>query len=480
MWRRLIAAQMTLSIDKLRQRLTGPALSILVAVALWGAVSAGWMHNTVLPTLDQQLRDFYLTLTVDSRADAAPGLLHLVFDNEALAAQGLPTRVPVSAIRDLLEAGRHSAETLVLDIDLATRQDIDELESLIRYLSGWSADPEAALLTLAYPMYEVAYRDQTAFRRMDEVVRSSGNIRWAGVGTYADADGTIRHYEFWSCVDDPDDGPPVVLPSVAVYIWARHSSPSAVAAAASVAAAVEPSAPICDGDKMPVLMLSDQPFRVPQTGLIEYQTSVDAISADAGQTGQFAADGLPRLMTVGYCRVNPGACGEDAVAASLDMLAARRIVLISAANDFSRDEHATPVGYLSGSVILGNAGRALINSGPPMAAARPWQLVILLLAVIAIWMVWGISQGFRGWIRSHIERAWLYKTLNGVFNPAVVQWLAFAAADLLILVYYYFSFSTSGWNGLVAASLGATTAAAVIAFNEWLATPWEQERLEDT
>jgi len=184
-------------------------------------------------------------------------------------------------------------------------------------------------------------------------------------------------------------------------------------------------------------------------------------------------------MTVGYCRVNPGACGEDAVAASLDMLAARRIVLISAANDFSRDEHATPVGYLAGSVILGNAGRALINSGPPMAAARPWQLAILLLAVIAIWVVWGISRGFRSWIRSHIERAWLYKTLNGVFNPAVVQWLAFAAADLLILVYYYFFFSTSGWNGLVAASLGATTAAAVIAFNEWLATPWEQERLED-
>lgn len=456
-----------------------PLLSVVIAVVLWLTITAGWMRNTILPVFDQQFRDFYLTLAVDSRADDAPGLLHLTFDNEALADHGLPTRVPITAIRDMLAVARHSAQAVVLDIDLATRSDPDALEVLASYLSDWGADPDAALLTLAYPMYEVPYRDQAAFLRMDEVVRASANIRWAGVGTYADGDGVIRHYEFWSCLGDEADRPPVLLPSVAVYIWARHASDSAAVAADTVGEAFREPARVCNGETAPVLTLSSTATPVPRTGLIEYQTSVDAVTAEAGKTGQFAADGFPRLMSVGYCRINPGACGDAADPARLVELAADRIVLVSAANDFSRDEHATPVGFLAGSVILGNAGRALINSGPPVPASKPWQLFILLLAVAVITIVWTISGMVSRWIRSHVQRPWLFKTLNGIFNPGLVQWLAFAAADLLVLVYYYFSFSTSGWNGLVAASLGATTMAAIVAFTEWLSTPWEQERLED-
>ncbi|MGB5622557.1 MAG: CHASE2 domain-containing protein [Gammaproteobacteria bacterium] len=456
-----------------------PVLSAVIAIVLWLTITAGWMRNTVLPVFDQQFRDFYLTLTVDSRADDAPGLLHLVFDNEALASHGLPTRVPIQAIYDMLEVARHSAQTVVLDIDLATRSDPDAVDGLARYLAAWSADPDAALLTLAYPIYDVPYREQTAFLRMDEVVQASPNIRWAGVGTYADADGVIRHYEFWTCLEDETERPPVLLPSVAVFIWARHASVSAVVAADTVGEAFRDSAPVCTGGGAPGLALGSTATPVPQTGLIEYQTSVDAVTADAGETGQFAPDGFPRLMSVGYCRINPGACGDQAGPARLAELAADRIVLISAANDFSRDEHATPVGFMAGSVILGNAGRALINSGPPMPASKPLQLVILLLAVVVISVVWALSGMFSRWIRSHVKRAWLFKTLNGIFNPGLVQWLAFAAADVLIFFYYFFFFATSGWNGLMAASLGATTMAAIIAFTEWLSTPWEQERLED-
>ena len=69
--------------------------------------------------------------------------------------------------------------------------------------------------------------------------------------------------------------------------------------------------------------------------------------------------------------------------------------------------------------------------------------------------------------------------MHGILNPAVVQWLAFAAADVLILLYYYYAFRTSDWRGLVGASFGATTVAAIAAFNEWWATPWEKERREE-
>lgn len=454
-------------------------VSALIALAIWAAVSLGWLRNTIVPVFDQQFRDFYLSLTVDARPDEAPGLVHLIFDNEALDALDLPTRVPIPVIRDMLEVARHSVQAVVLDIDLATRPDIEAVDELAQYLNDWSGDPQAALLTLAYPMYEVPYRDQTAFIRIDEVVRSSPNIRWAGVGTFADSDGVIRNYEYWTCVGEQQAEGVMLLPSVAVYIWARNTSESAAGTSAAVAAGFGASAAVCDGKNLPELALLSDIARVPQSGIIEYQTSVDALSANAGQSGQFAADGFPRLMTIGYCRINPAACGEQASPADLAGLVRDRIVLVSAANDFSRDEHATPVGFMAGSVILGNAGRALINSGPPIPAPRLIQVLILLAAAFVIWLAWLLATRFRHWIRSHDDRPWLFKPLNGIFNPAVVQWLAFAAADVLILVYYYFSFGTSAWNGLIAASLGATTVAAIIAFNEWITTPWEQERLED-
>jgi len=133
-----------------------------IAVLVWGAVSARWLDRTVIPQLDQRLRDYCLSISVDSRHDEAPGLLHLVFDNEALSAHGLPTRVPIPAIMDMLESARGSREAIVLDIDLATRSDLDDVNGLAEYLMEWGADPEAALLLLAYPIYEVPYREMAA------------------------------------------------------------------------------------------------------------------------------------------------------------------------------------------------------------------------------------------------------------------------------------------------------------------------------
>jgi hypothetical protein len=48
----------------------------------------------------------------------------------------------------------------------------------------------------------------------------------------------------------------------------------------------------------------------------------------------------------------------------------------------------------------------------------------------------------------------------------------------LILGYYYLDFPGSDWNGLVGASFGATTVAAIIAFSDWWSVAWDEERTE--
>lgn len=444
-----------------------------IAVLVWGAVSAGWLDRTVVPQFDQGLRDFYLSITVDSRHDEAPGLLHLVFDNEALSAHGLPTRVPIPAIVGMLESARGSREAIVLDIDLATRSDIDDVRALADYLAGWGADESAALLLLAYPIYEVPYREMAAFKLLDTVVASSPNIRWAGVGTFADADGVVRNYEYWTCIGDS-----MALPSVALHVWARHESANAQQAVDAVDRVMQQASNRCTtaSTQSEPMQLFDSPL--PRSGIIEFQTSVDALSAAAGESGQYAPDGLPRLMTLGYCRIAPASCGADESPAAIDGLAAGRIVLVSAANDFSRDEHATPVGFLSGSVILGNVARGLINTGPSLPSPRYLQLLLVLAATTVIHLMWVLVSAVRARLRRARRFPVLLKVLHGLLNPAVVQWLAFAAADLMILFYYHRAFPASDWNGLVGASFGATTVAAIIAFNEWWSTSWDEDRKE--
>lgn len=450
------------------------ALSIIIASIVWVSASLGWLQSTVIPVFDQQLRDFYLFLTVDSRHDDAPGLLHLTFDNEALAAHHLPDRVPTTAIAKMLQVARGTQQAIILDVDLATRTDLQDFASLVQYLDDWGQDPDAALLVLAHPQYQFPYRDQEAYRQINNVVHASPNIVWATVGAFADVDGVIRSYEYWSCVD----GEKAPMPATALYAWTRHDSETAGKAVTRVREAFSAKTDACEGNSTVEIQIEDRQFNIPREGLIEYQTSIDALDANAA-SGQYTRDGLPRLMTIGYCSIEPDACGRSGGATQLAEITADRIVLISASNDFSRDEHLTPVGIMSGSLILGNASRALINSGPPVRAPIIWQAVLLLSAITIIWGVWSAMEQVRASIRAKENLPLLRKCLHGLINPAVVQWVAFAAADLMILVYYYYFFRTSGWDGLVGASFGITTVAAIIAFHEWVTTSWPEERQQE-
>jgi hypothetical protein len=461
---------------KSKRNTVQPILAMSIAVLVWAFASAGWLDHTIVSKLDQGLRDFYLTISVDGRADNAPGLLHLTFDNEALSRQGLPTRVPLSALQDMLDVARSSQQTIILDVDLATRSDIGDVDRLLIYLNGWSEDAAAPLLLLAYPLYEIAYQKMEAYRHLDDAVAASPNIRWAGVGTFADDDGVVRSYEYWSCVDRRGDGVRSVLPSMALYAWARYVSSDVNTALAAVDETMRAAEQHCSDDPSSA---ATEIFGedLPHSGIIEYQTSIDA-TADGGDI-RYAPDGLPRLVSVGYCRISPAGCGVAGGATDLAAVAHGRIVMVSAANDFSRDDHATPVGYLSGSVILGNVARALINGGPPRELPAIGQLALVLLVAVLIHVVWAAFDRLRTSLRSGTSWPFASKVLHGILNPAVVQWLAFAAADALVLFYYYHWFGTSDWAGLVGASFGATTVAAIAAFNEWWSTPWEKQRTEE-
>jgi hypothetical protein len=438
--------------------------------------SFGWLQSTVVPYFDQQLRDFYLSIAVDSRSDQAPGLLHLTFDNEALAAHGLPDRVPATAIKNSLETGRSSRQAIILDVDLATRSDLKELEPLLLHLEEWGQDPEAALLLLAHPQYQVSYRDRPAYLRVDSIVRTSPNIAWAAVSAFGDVDGIIRSYEYWSCDDVP--AMTKVLPSAALYTWVHHETGSAAETIAQVKALFATSRDVCGGSTVPAIQLGAESFAIPRQGLIEYQTSIDALDADADK-GQYARDGLPRLMTIGYCSINPASCGRSGEATQLATIAKDRIVLISASNDFSRDDHLTPVGIMAGSVILGNAARALINSGPPIPAAIIWQLVVLVSSIAVIWLVWIGMGRMRTWIRSCQKMPMLCKCGYAITNPVVMQWVAFGLADVMILFYYHFFFSSSDWGGLVVAGFGVTSVSAALAFRDWAAAARKQNKRGD-
>jgi len=329
---------------------------------------------------------------------------------------------------------------------------------------------------LAHPQYQVFYRDRPAYLRLDSIVRTSPNIAWAAVGAFGDVDGIVRSYEYWTCGDVP--AMTRVLPSAALYTWVHHETGSATETIAQVNAPFVASHKVCGGSVVPAIQLGAESYLIPRQGLIEYQTSIDALDANS-DNGQFARDGLPRLMTIGYCNINPASCGKSGEATQLIAIAEDRIVLISASNDFSRDEHLTPVGIMAGSVILGNAARALINSGPPVPAAIIWQLAVLVSSIAVIWMVWGGMGRMRTWIRNCQKMPMLCKCGYALTNPVVMQWVAFGLADVMILFYYHFFFSSSDWDGLVIAGFGVTSVSAALTFRDWAAAARKQEKQGD-
>jgi hypothetical protein len=446
-------------------------VSALVALLIWAAVASGLLRNTFVPEFDIALRDLALQMSVDSRPDDAPGVLHLSFDNPALQATGLPSRVPALALESMLRVARHAGGAVVVDVDLATRDDLDEMAPLLALLREWGQDENAALLVLAHPTYSFSLLRLPMYAVLDEIVSASPNIAWGDVSAYADHDGIIRDQVFWTCHQPPDGAAPVIIPSASLYVWARHHSPHAAAARAAVETMFAGQAGLCEAGARIRFEAFGQRHRFNRSGLIEYRTTIDAMLHDAEARIRYAPDGLPRLMTLGFCDLDPAACDRPGAAPDLDYLVAERMVLVSASNDFSADDHLTPVGTMPGAVILANAGRALINTGPPRTAHWSVQLAVVGLVLLVIWSVWAVFE----WLNKRAQRLRnprLHLVADSLSNPIFVKAYSLIAADLVAFAYYYYFFVSASWNGLIAVSWGATFAMAAAELREWAERRW--------
>lgn len=446
-------------------------VSALVALLIWAAVASGLLRNTFVPEFDVALRDLALQMSVDSRADGVPGVLHLSFDNTALQSTGLPARVPAGALVSMLRTARPAGGAVIVDVDLATRDDFAEMAPLLALLREWGGDPDAALLVLAHPSYSFSLLRLPMYATLDEIVRASPNIAWGDVGAYADHDGIIREQVFWTCHQPGDASEAVIVPSASLFVWARHHSPSPAAAVTAVERMFDSQQGLCAPDARIRFAAFGDEHRFHRSGLIEYRTTIDAMLDDAGERVRYAPDGLPRLMTLGFCEIDPGACGQPTPAPELSHLVSGRLVLVSASNDFSGDNHLTPVGMMPGAVILANAGRALINSGPPRTAHWTTQLGVIGCVLLVIWTVWAVFERLNKRAQ-RVRNPRLRLVADSLSNPIFVKAYSLIAADLVAFAYYYHFFVSASWNGLIAVSWGATFAMAAAELREWAERRW--------
>jgi uncharacterized membrane protein len=360
---------------------------------------------------------------------------------------------------------------VVVDVDLATRDDFEEMAPLLALLREWGGDPDAALLVLAHPSYSFSLLRLPMYAALDEIVRASPNIAWGDVGAYADHDGIIREQVFWTCHQPGDASEAVIIPSASLFVWARHHSPSPAAAVTAVERMFDSQQGLCAPDARIRFAAFGDEHRFYRSGLIEYRTTIDAMLDDAGERVRYAPDGLPRLMTLGFCEVDPGACGWLIQAPELGYLVGERLVLVSASNDFSGDNHLSPVGMMPGAVILANAGRALINSGPPRTAHWTTQLGVIGCVLLVIWTVWAVFERLNKRAQ-RVRNPRLRLVADSLSNPIFVKAYSLIAADLVAFAYYYHFFVSASWNGLIAVSWGATFAMAAAELREWAERRW--------
>jgi len=469
------------------------ALSLLVAFALWTVFQTGLFRDTFLTDPDTLLRDWAQKLAVDTRPDDAPGIIHLVYDDEAMlrgasvtlpgcgdeftTGGGLPTRVPTKAIIHMLDVARASRYAVVLDIDLVSRDQGCGADRLMEFLTAWGKDENAPLLVIALPNYKFAATRMVLYEPLDRLVTEHANIVWASTGAFAGDDGVVRSQRFWACILTSGDPPGVTaVPSAPLYVWARYVTESPTAAISVVDSAFADVPGACVGADPGTGVIHLAGNSIPARGPIIYTAATDAITAGTAARVRYARDGLPRLATIGYCAMDPGECDGFGSAGDLDSWVRDRPVFISGANMFSADVHETPVGHLTGAIILANASRGLLAFGPPILTPLVVQAGVILLYLIGIWMLWLVFNRWNQQVQiqrretpSHrwLQRAGL-RMAEMVTNPVAVKAIGLAFASLATIVYYYFiAFDSSTIEGLFVVTWGINFVIAIGELGNW-------------
>jgi hypothetical protein len=363
------------------------------ALAFWAFLQLPGMDRTFLWEPDRQMLANAFKLRQGIAALNAPPVVWLEVGGKETDKDKvpLPAIVPreeiVAALRGVRES---SAAVVVLDVDLAF-QDQDESSNiqLENELKNWANEKSTPILLLARGLVKLPENSILPPTRYDSILEKSKRMFWVSANLCRDERAQVRSIPGPETYLDIDAGPKVLLNVVDATVKAAGGVTS------NRSAEQIPCVP------KPIL---EDPW--PQERLIDWH--IPNPNGDAGlkQNSEGIVVNTPR---VGLKWKLPETCGsgsERAIDAfqyvsSEDLSKIRgsdqlnnfhaalcgRIVIIGADSALHVDQSWTPIGVLSGPVILANAIRGAFADGISESSRYSiqslfFQLLILILFVI--------------------------------------------------------------------------------------------------
>jgi CHASE2 domain-containing sensor protein len=325
------------------------------------------------------MADFVMRKSVQAQATSlAPHFVLITIDDATWTTWGAPLITPRDKIALLLaRVAESNPAIIVLDVDLAFRDDTNSEAVLKKFLSDYPKTAPPLILTRSFAPAATAIHSQPRSTQYEEETKHD-NVHWAVPSFERDEDGTVRRWQLATVVCN--DGAPKIIPSIQLqtaWLWRGKSDADLQEKLAGLRPencdVPVPNAHVkipMDGDDRFIEINSEDP-----SSRIIY--SIPWVS-NAVIQGPKMADGNFKVVVRNadtVSRIQPGE-GIPGIAGS--------IAVIGGSFEDSGDWYKSPLGQMPGAIILINSIDALAQHGTLKEPSAAQQFAFSLAFIILV------------------------------------------------------------------------------------------------
>ena len=330
-----------------------------------------------------ELADYVMRKSVQAQATSlAPHFALITIDDATWTNWGAPLITPRDKIALLLaRVAESNTAIIVLDVDLAFRDNTNSEAALKKFLSDYPKSAPPLILTRSFAPVANAIHHQPRPTEYEAETKHD-NVHWAVPSFERDEDGTVRRWQLATVVCDA--GTPKIIPSIqlqAAWLWRGKSDADLQGALADLRSencgVPVPDAHVkipMDGDDEFIKINSEDP-----SSRIIY--SIPWVS-NALVQGPKMADGNYKVVVRNadsISRIQPGD-GIPGIAGT--------IAVIGGSFEDSGDWYKTSLGQMPGVIILINSIDALAQHGtlkePSVAKQFAFSLAFIILVSLFV------------------------------------------------------------------------------------------------
>lgn len=338
--------------------------------------NSNWLSSKQDPAID-----FVMSMTANTASEATVPFSFIDIDSDTFLKWGEPIQTPRDKLATLISyAIASDPMSLTVDIDLSRPGDTGDEALLDALQSTDNSFPILLMKTFReeLPGSNRSYREQR-LGAFEQLVEDNPNIHWASPLYSRDGDFVVRRWRMWE--QTCRDGSPEILPSVQLMLFAQQTEGTTEALSEQLAGHLPDRCDQWPDQQLNELTVGGLTFDTQEklAQRIIYHLPWQSLSEEPYPMIATAGDERTSLLKV----VSAQTITEAQQPPATGLLAGHHIIIGGSHWD-GGDVHATPLGYLPGSLVVVNAVHSLTTEGLITKPALWLTLLIQAMLLIAM------------------------------------------------------------------------------------------------